>query len=222
MRNICYLLITIILSTFSFALFPVRSADTIQPEKETVTFTKDVAPIFFKNCAECHRPGEAAPMSLLSYKDARPWAKSIREKVVNREMPPWHADPLHGEFKNDRRLTQLEIDTIAAWVDGGAARGNAADMPPSPTFATGWTAGTEPDVVLEMPVEFDIPAEGELGASGEALFATKPTTLAGCRTLVNFIIDDAGEEDQEGSWYLDGLNLLSDALAQLAGQTPKA
>ena len=68
----------------------------------TVTFNKNVAPIFFKSCAECHRPGEAAPFSVLTYKDARPWAKSIREKVVSREMPPWHADPHFGEFKNDR------------------------------------------------------------------------------------------------------------------------
>src|ERR1700751_5763838 len=95
------------------------SSHAVSPSKG-VTFTKDVAPIFFKNCAECHRPGEAAPMSLLNYKDARPWAKSIREKVVGREMPPWHADPSHGEFKNERRLTPAEIDTIVAWVDGGA------------------------------------------------------------------------------------------------------
>src|SRR5499433_766818 len=73
---------------------------------KNVTFSKDVAPIFFKNCAECHRAGESAPFSVLSYKDVRPWAKSIREKVANREMPPWHADAAYGHFKNDRRLTQ--------------------------------------------------------------------------------------------------------------------
>ena len=73
-------------------------AEHTKPAAETVTFTRDVAPIFFRRCAECHRPGESAPMSLLTYKDARPWARSIREKVTNREMPPWHADPRTGPF----------------------------------------------------------------------------------------------------------------------------
>src|SRR5262245_39872326 len=89
-------------------LLPASQADTTKTSPKQVTFTKDVAPIFFKNCAECHRAGEAAPFSVISYKDVRPWAKSIREKVVNREMPPWHADPHVQEFKNDRRLTQAE------------------------------------------------------------------------------------------------------------------
>ncbi len=113
------------------AILPSSHADS---SSRGVTFTKDVAPIFFKNCAECHRPGESAPMSLLSYKEARPWAKSIREKVVSREMPPWHADPHVGEFSNDRRLSQREIDTITAWVDGGAPEGELKDLPPVPQF----------------------------------------------------------------------------------------
>ena len=71
-----------------------------------LTFNKDIAPLFFKNCAECHRPGETAPFSALTYKDVRPWAKSIREKVLDRQMPPWHADPHTGQWANDRRLTQ--------------------------------------------------------------------------------------------------------------------
>ena len=103
------------------SISPIGSADT--KAKKEVTFSKDIAPIFFKNCAECHRPGEAAPMSLLSYKEARPWARSIKEKVVTAQMPPWHADPHVGQFSNDRRLTQAEINAIAAWVDGGAAGG---------------------------------------------------------------------------------------------------
>jgi hypothetical protein len=159
MKNIIYSLITIVLLTSPSVMLPAGSADTGNKENKTVTFTKDVAPILFKDCAECHRPGEAAPMSLLSYKDARPWAKSIREKVVNREMPPWHADPRHGEFKNDRRLTQQEIDTIAAWVDGGAKEGDARDLPPAPTFVEGWGIG-KPDMVLEMPEEYTLEASG--------------------------------------------------------------
>src|SRR5262244_2923078 len=122
---------------------------------KNVTFSKDVAPIFFKNCAECHRAGEAAPFSVMSYKDVRPWAKSIREKVANKEMPPWHADAAYGHFKNDRRLTQKEIDTITAWVEGGAVEGDAKDLPPAPKFAEGWSIGA-PDLVLPMKEEYTI------------------------------------------------------------------
>ncbi|HKQ03504.1 MAG TPA: cytochrome c [Blastocatellia bacterium] len=124
-----------------------------------VTFSKDIAPIFFSKCAACHRPGEIAPMSLLSYKEARPWARSIKEKVVNRVMPPWHADPHVGDFRNDRRLSDKEIATISAWVDNGAPEGNPRDLPPTPRFTNGWQIG-QPDVVLSMPTEYSVPAEG--------------------------------------------------------------
>jgi hypothetical protein len=128
--------------------------------KETnLTFSKDVAPIFYKNCATCHRAGEIAPMSLISYKEVRPWAKAIREKVITRDMPPWHADPQHGTWANDRRMSQKEIDTIVAWIDGGAREGNPKDLPPAPKFATGWQIG-EPDAVFYMPEEYTIPADG--------------------------------------------------------------
>src|SRR5262249_894804 len=126
---------------------------------KTVTFTKDVAPIFFKNCAECHRAGEAAPFSVMSYKEVRPWAKSIREKVTSREMPPWHADPDYGQFKNDRRLTQTEIETSGAWVDGGAAEGAPSDLPPAPKFSEGWAIGA-PDLILRMKEEYTVQASG--------------------------------------------------------------
>ena len=125
-----------------------------------VTFSKDVAPIIFKNCASCHRPNQVAPMSFLSYKDVRPWAKSIREMVVERRMPPWFADPHYGDFANDRRLSQKEIDTISAWVASGAPEGNPKDLPSVPTFAEeGWSIG-KPDVVLSMTEEFSVPSDG--------------------------------------------------------------
>ncbi len=145
-----------VISVLSFSHI---SADVKNKPAKTVTFTKEIAPIFFKNCAECHRPGEAAPFSALTYKDVRPWAKSIREKVVSKEMPPWHADPHVGEFTNDRRLTQAEIDMIAAWVDGGAIEGNPKDLPPAPKFSEGWLIG-QPDLILSMKEEYSLEANG--------------------------------------------------------------
>ncbi|HMF94516.1 MAG TPA: cytochrome c, partial [Vicinamibacterales bacterium] len=126
-----------------------------------VTFAKDVAPILYARCIGCHRAGEVAPMSLVTYEDVRPWAKSIRRKVTGREMPPWGADPRFGTFKDDQSLSDTQIETIATWVDSGAPRGRDADLPPVPTFSAGWSHG-EPDVVIEMPVDFEIPAEGEV------------------------------------------------------------
>ncbi|MEK6324225.1 MAG: c-type cytochrome [Acidobacteriota bacterium] len=140
-----------------------------------VTFSKDVAPIFFKHCADCHRPNELAPMSLLTFKDSRPWARSIKEKVVNREMPPWHADAHYGQFTNDRKLTQQEIDTIVAWVDQGAREGNRKDLPAppaAPRSADGWKIG-KPDVVLSMQEEYTLDASG----ADEYINFTMPTTF---------------------------------------------
>ena len=126
----------------------------------SATFTKDVAPILFAKCATCHRPGEMAPMSFITYKEVRPWAKSIREKVVSREMPPWYADPAHGQWANDASLTEQQIATIRAWVDGGAKEGDAKDLPPAPKFAdTEWKFG-QPDVVFSLTEEASVPADG--------------------------------------------------------------
>jgi len=125
------------------------------------TFAKDVAPILYKSCVECHRPTMFAPMSLVTYDDARPWARSIKQRVVARAMPPWGADAPHGVFKNDPTLTADEIDTIARWVDGGAPKGDDKDLPPLPPFAEGWTIG-KPDAVFTMEEEFPIPADGAI------------------------------------------------------------
>jgi type 1 glutamine amidotransferase len=125
------------------------------------TFTKDVAPILQSRCQVCHRSGEAAPFSLMTYAQARPWAKAIREAVLARKMPPWFADAHYGKFANDRSLTKKEIDTIVAWVDNGAPQGNPKDMPPPREFAEGW-AIPKPDAVIELPVAFEIPATGTI------------------------------------------------------------
>src|SRR4051812_12691391 len=107
-KTLTTLFATAFLAAFCSMAIWTASANDAKKDAKAVTFNKDVAPIFFKSCAECHRPGEIAPMSLLSYKDARPWARSIKEKVVTGVMPPWHADPRHGAFLNDRRLSQKD------------------------------------------------------------------------------------------------------------------
>jgi hypothetical protein len=127
----------------------------------TPTFSKDVAPILFKNCASCHRPGDIAPMSLLTYENARPWAKAIREKVAAGSMPPWHATQAHGVFSNDRRLSEKDKDTMIRWADGGAPKGDPKDLPPLPKFAEGWEIGT-PDTIISMPKEFEVKESGTI------------------------------------------------------------
>ncbi|MBI3696679.1 MAG: cytochrome c, partial [Acidobacteria bacterium] len=128
------------------AVAAVAATDT-----PTVTFSKDVAPILQKNCQGCHRPGEPAPMSLLSYQEARPWAKAMKEALLLKRMPPWFADPHSGKkFANDRSLSQTEIETLVAWADTGAKEGNPKDLPPPRQFIEGWNIG-KPDAVFEMP-----------------------------------------------------------------------
>jgi hypothetical protein len=125
---------------------------------DSTTFTRDVAPILNARCVMCHRPGEVAPMALLTYQDARPYARAIKEKVASRQMPPWFADKSIGTFANDPSLTETEIATITRWVDAGAPQGDLKDMPKPPQFTEGWQLG-EPDHVIELP-EVQIPATG--------------------------------------------------------------
>src|SRR5258706_10696864 len=133
----------------------------IASAQSTPTFTKDVAPIIYKNCASCHRPGDIGPMPLLTYEQVRPWAKSIREKVSLGQMPPWHATEPRGTFSNDRRLTEADKNTLLQWASNGAPEGNAKDLPALPKFTEGWEIG-QPDVVLTMPKPFEIPATGTI------------------------------------------------------------
>ena len=132
-------------------------------QDQEVTFTRDVMPILQDSCQSCHRDGAIAPMSLMTYQETRPWARSIRDKVATRTMPPWYIDPNVGVqgFKYDRSLSQEQIDTIVAWVDAGAPRGNPEDLPPPRQFADRdmWHIG-EPDWVVPIPEPFLVPAEG--------------------------------------------------------------
>src|SRR4029453_755016 len=139
------------LSILAVGLFVVSTAALAQTAAGgQVTFNKDVAPILQKACQDCHRPGMMAPMSLLTYKDARPWARSIKTKVSSREMPPWFIDKHVGiqKFKNDPSLSDKEIETIAKWVDSGAPEGNPADLPKPREFAKLATWHIKPDLVV--------------------------------------------------------------------------
>jgi hypothetical protein len=126
---------------------------------QTPTFYKDVAPVLEQHCQSCHRPGEVAPMPLLTYTDARPWAKAIKTAVVSHKMPPWYADPHIGKFSNDPSLQPSEIDMLVKWADNGAPEGNPKDAPAPRQFTDGWTIG-KPDMVLDTGVDFEVPAKG--------------------------------------------------------------
>ena len=148
--------VTIILTVLVAAAFA-------QNARPGPTFNTEVAPILHANCVSCHRPGQVAPMSLMTFADARPWARAIKTKVAAREMPPWHADPRYGDFRNKVALTPAEIDTLVAWVDAGAPQGDGVPPPP-PIFRDGWNPqmGRPPDQVIDAPFEFDVPASGEV------------------------------------------------------------
>ena len=131
-------------SALAVAVLVVASIPTFagEPDASTsgaankITFTKDIAPIFQAKCEECHRHDSMAPMSLVTYQDSRPWARSIKERVVQRQMPPWHLDKTVGiqKFQNDRSLSDEQIATIVKWVDSGAPQGDPQDMPPPKTW----------------------------------------------------------------------------------------
>ena len=192
------------------------------------TFARDVAPILFEHCANCHRPGDIAPMALLSYEEVRPWARSIRDKVVSREMPPWHAGPDGVAIRNVRALSQKAVDTVAAWVDAGAPRGDPADLPPLPVFTTNeWhhPSGRPPDIILDLPVVMEIPAVGEVPYYNiyskipfeEDVFAEAVEMLPGNRSVVHHMSAHVtslpeGTELRDGVPYLDGRRLTDEEI----------
>ncbi len=172
-----------------------------------VTFTKDVAPVLAQRCVRCHQPGSVAPMSLLTYEEARPWAKSIRQAIADGVMPPWRPDPAHGKWQNDMSLTQAERDTLIAWVDQGAKRGEGKDAPLVTGPAPEWELGT-PDYIIELPPV-------KLPASGEDIFPTYVIELnmdadhwigqiefaPGDRKVVHHIISFIGDAQMGNSAY---------------------
>jgi mono/diheme cytochrome c family protein len=191
------------------------------------TYTKDVAGILFKSCAECHRAGEIAPMSLMSYQEVRPWAKAIRERVADGSMPPWSADPKVGHWANDPRLSPKEIETITAWVADGAPKGEEKDMPVAPKFTNGWTIG-QPDAVIEMQDEYTVPADGTI----PYLYYTMPTNFTedkwiaameirpGNRSVVHHVIAYAQEAGVATTNSGGEGDLRRGGRTQLGGITP--
>ncbi len=142
-------------------LATTRQADSLVAQHAVPTFSEDVAPILYKNCVSCHRPGGLGPFSLIEYDSAKANAPEIADAVETGYMPPWHAEGPHGEFRNDRRLTALEKSTIARWIEGGSKPGDLAKLPAKPVFADGWEIGT-PDAVIAMQQEFTVPASGTI------------------------------------------------------------
>src|SRR5262245_9595772 len=191
-----------------------------------VTFTKDVAPILQRSCVTCHRPGEVAPMSLVTFEDVRPWARAIKTRVTAREMPPWHIDRNIGlqQFKDDPSLTDDEIALIGKWVDGGAVRGNPADMPALRQFAdtSQWQIG-KPDIVIKYP-SYKVPAAGpDLFGNLYAdipiktdryikAIQTRPATAAARKVVhhaLSFAVDDPDQEvNGDDSQGVDGGQFL--------------
>lgn len=140
------------------ARIPVLALLAFPASAATPTFSRDIAPILYKHCAACHHANDIAPMPLVTYKEVRPWAASIREAVVLRKMPPWKADPHVGKWSNDPSLIHQEIAAIAAWVDGGKPEGDPRELPPAPVFVDGWRAGN-PDGIVRIP-KFTLTGKG--------------------------------------------------------------
>src|SRR5262252_10196809 len=151
---------TLMLLRLALASLAVAVTAIAFDQSSQVTFSKDILPILQKNCQTCHRPGQVAPMSLIGYKETRPWAKAIKAAVTARKMPPWFADPKYGHFTNDRSLKQSDIDTLVKWADTGATEGNPKDAPaPIEWPNDGW--GIRPEIVMDLPPH-EVPAKGIL------------------------------------------------------------
>ncbi len=167
-----------LLSAFLLASSLAVCGATNTAKSPEPTFSHDVAPILYQHCVKCHHPNDIAPMSLLTYSEVRPWAAAIREAVISGKMPPWKADPRYGHWSNDPRLSESEINTIKAWVEGAKLEGDPKDMPPRPEFPDGWKIG-KPDVVIAIP-------EHRLDATGpdEYTYVNVPTNFKEDRWII--------------------------------------
>ena len=219
------------IAVFGLVLFPMGAAAQVP---DAPTFADDVAPIFYDRCVNCHRPGEIAPMSLISYQDVRPWARSIRNKVETRAMPPWHLDKNIGvqDFLNDPSLSDDQIATIVKWVDTGAPQGNPANMPAVPEFAPAdaWQIG-DPDLVVRFPT-YTVPAVGpdlfgdlftDFGLTEDRYITAIQTKPVGdkARQVVHHALSYAVQQDESGERMGGGQFLVEYASGKQAEIYPE-
>jgi hypothetical protein len=213
-------------SRLSIFLFGVLLAATLvwAQSSPQPTFSKDVAPILYKNCVTCHRPGEMAPMSLITYDQVRPYARAIRQRTELGTMPPWHAEAPTGTFSNERKLTMAEKAILTRWSDNGAPQGDPKDMPAVPVFPQGWTIGT-PDAVIAMSQPYEVPASGTINYQ----YFTAPTNFTedkwiqaieirpGVRSVVHHVLVFASEPggSPRQQPFVQANNPLAQALAPL-------
>jgi hypothetical protein len=196
------------LSLFGLLMGAAATNDTAPAPAAKTTFYKDVLPILQNNCQSCHRAGEVAPMSLMTYDEARPWAIAMKMAVLTKKMPPWYADPQYGHFANERKLTAQEIRTLVSWVDGGAQPGNPKDGPAPVKFVDGWNIG-KPDRVLEMPNAYSVPSEGTVdyqyvvipGGFTQDTWVKAAEVRPGNRALVHHVIAFVRPPDSQ--WMKD-------------------
>lgn len=183
------------------------------------TFTKDVAPILYERCVQCHRPNYIAPMSLLDYKSARPWAKSIREAVLKGKMPPWFADPQFGHFSNDWRLNPRELQVIKDWVDGGAREGDPKDLPKAPEFSEGWKLG-QPDIVIDIGEDHHVQPGADIYEHfivptnfKEGIWIRAAELRPGNRRVVHHAhVNPVATLNQKGAATIEGMNSIANYL----------
>ena len=172
------------------------------------TYYKDVLPVLQNKCQGCHRPGEAAPMSFLTFESTRPWAAAIKQAVLSKKMPPWGADPSHGKFANDPTLTEAEKETLVSWADAKALAGRREDAPEPRVFVEGWNIGV-PDLVVEMPAPYQVPASGTIAYTRYILplnfkedrWVSAAEIRPGNRNVVHHVI--AYLRPQGSSWLAD-------------------
>jgi mono/diheme cytochrome c family protein len=178
-----------------FGLALAQHPEPLRAQDDPPVFTKDVAPILYRNCATCHRPGGLGPFSVLDYDSAKANAADIADAVKTGTMPPWHADGPHGTFRNDRRLTEEEKQIITKWVASGSKRGDLKYLPPKPVFPTSWEIGV-PDGIAAMPEDFHVPASGTIEYQyfevptdfGEDKWVTAIEFKPGAREVVHHVI----------------------------------
>ena len=184
----------------------------IEADESNVTYANEISRIVAQRCHECHRPKMVGPFSLLTYDDVMENSSMIKEVVVERRMPPWHADPRYGHFSNNRRMTNREVDQLVSWIDTGMPFGNKADLPPDPNYTDGWVIG-KPDIILELPEEVTIPATGTVKYQyftiptdfKEDVWVTAAECQPGNRAVVHHIIafyrdPNKNKEDMFNNW----------------------